>query len=68
MIEQYNLNPKNQQFNVYGLNYRMQFADRKIEFYQNLKLAILSKKSQQSEPINYTQYFSTLNQHFQNVN
>lgn len=33
MIEQYNLNPKNQQFNVYGLNYKIQFADRKIEFY-----------------------------------
>ena len=48
MIEQYNLNPKNQQFNIYGINYKIQFALRKIEFYENLKIAIRNKKSQQN--------------------
>lgn len=59
MIEQYNLNPKNQQFSQVSIKYKISFANSKITFYNNLKRSIREKKSKQN-PVDYDAFFRDL--------
>lgn len=67
MIEQYNLNPKNQQFNQVNIKYKISFANSKINFYNNLKRSIRDKKSKQ-HPVDYNAFFSDLETQFKTIN
>lgn len=67
LIEQYNLNPKNQQFNQVSIRYKISFANSKINFYNNLKRSIQHKKASQ-HPVNYTAFFADLQAQFNTIN
>lgn len=67
LIEQYNLNPKNQIFNEVNIRYKVSFANSKIDFYSNLKNDIKKKKEEQGDQVNYTEFFRDLNKRVGNA-
>ena len=67
LIEQYNLNPKNQQFNQVSLKYKISFANSKINFYRNLKRAIRDQQARQ-RPVDYNAFFADLEAQFRTIN